>query len=139
MKGQSKEAALVVGVGRVQRRLHAALNVERRSGQQSPVLDDSHQPVLLHHEQPVGVARRADAISGAARLVATGRRKREMFPFVIAGRYLAMVTCTGAEVAVRPRLSVATAVSVCVPSARLAVKLYGLAATLPSSTAPSKN
>ena len=33
-----------------------------------------------------------------------------MFPFVIAGRYLAMVTCTGAEVAVAPRLSEATAV-----------------------------
>ena len=36
MKGQSEEAALVVGVGRVQRRLHATLNVEGRSGSKVP-------------------------------------------------------------------------------------------------------
>ena len=62
-----------------------------------------------------------------------------MSPLVIAGRYLAMVTCTGAEVVVAPRLSEATAVSVCEPSASRAVTLYGLVESLPSDTAPSKN
>jgi len=42
-----------------------------------------------------------------------------MFPFVIAGSYLATVACTGAEIVVAPRLSEATAVRVCVPSASL--------------------
>jgi hypothetical protein len=65
-----------------------------------------------------------------------------MFPFVIAGRYLATVKCTGAEVAVRPTLSDATAVSVCKPSAKVNAaveKLYGLVEILRSNTSPSKN
>ncbi len=62
-----------------------------------------------------------------------------MFPFVIAGRYRAMVTFTGAEVVVAPRSSEATAVSVCGPSARRVETLYGLVESLPSDTIPSKN
>ena len=38
-----------------------------------------------------------------------------------------------------PRLSEATAVSVCAPSASRTETLYGLVASLPSDTAPSKN
>src|SRR5512140_3696111 len=71
-----------------------------------------------------------------------GCRKMAMSPFVIAGRYLATVKCTGAEVVLAPRLSEATAVSVCKPSAKVngaVEKLYGLAETLRSNTAPSKN
>src|SRR3954469_24264493 len=62
-----------------------------------------------------------------------------MSPLVIAGRYLAMVTWTGPEVDRAPRLSEATAVSVCKPTASVAVALYGLVESMPSETAPSKN
>src|SRR5512142_3318261 len=75
-------------------------------------------------------------------LVATGSRKREIAPLVTCGVYRATVRCTGAEVAAAPRLSVATAVSVCKPSAKVngaVEKRYGLAETLRSNTARSKN
>ena len=72
MKGHSEEAALVIGVACDQRRLHATLEVESRCGQQVPVLDDSQQPVLLHHEQAVGIARRADGIIGGGHVGGNG-------------------------------------------------------------------
>ena len=50
MKGWSEEAALIIGVGRSQRRLHAALQVQSRPGQQGSVLADSQQRALLHDE-----------------------------------------------------------------------------------------
>src|SRR3954468_20586287 len=71
--------------------------------------------------------------------VAIGCRRMAMSPFVMAGRYLAMVMWTGAEVEGAPRLSVATAVRVCEPTSSLALTLYGLVASLPSNTGPSKN
>src|ERR1035438_7775687 len=75
-------------------------------------------------------------------LVATVSRKREKAPLVTSGVYLAMVMCTGAEVPVTPRLSEATAVTVCKPSAKPNAPietLYGLVVRLPSDTSPSKN
>src|SRR5437773_12435692 len=75
-------------------------------------------------------------------LVAIGTRKTEKAPLVTAGVYLAMVRCTGAEVAVVPALSEATAVRVCRPSAKVkgaVVKRNGLTETLRSKPAPSKN
>src|ERR1039458_2315572 len=75
-------------------------------------------------------------------LVATVSRNREKAPLVTAGVYLATVTCTGAEVVVAPRLSEATAVTVCKPSAKPngpIETIYGLLARLPSDTLPSKN
>src|ERR1039458_950149 len=75
-------------------------------------------------------------------LVATVSRKREKAPLVTSGVYLAMVTCTVAEVAMAPRLSEATAVTVCKPSAKPNAPietLYGLVVRLPSDTSPSKN
>src|ERR1039457_2443170 len=71
-------------------------------------------------------------------LVATVSRKREKAPLVTSGVYLAMVMCTGAEVPVTPRLSEATAVTVCKPNAPIET-LYGLVVRLPSDTSPSKN
>src|ERR1035438_3929457 len=75
-------------------------------------------------------------------LVATVSRKREKAPLVTSGVYLATITCTGAEVVVAPRLSEATAVTVCVPSAKPNAPietLYGLVVRLPSDRSPSKN
>src|ERR1035441_5842012 len=75
-------------------------------------------------------------------LVAMGSRKREKAPLVTSGVYLAMVTCMGAEVAVAPRLSEATAVTVCKPSAKPNAPIetvYGLVVRLPSDRSPSKN
>src|SRR6185503_10396021 len=71
--------------------------------------------------------------------VATGIRKSAMLPFVMGGRYPAMVTWMGADVVVAPRLSEATAVNVCTPKSSLTVTLNGLVASLPNDTAPSKN
>ena len=62
MKGQAEQAALVVGVGRVQRRLHAVRYVERRAGQQDAVLNDTNQSVLLQDEQSRFVARWTDGV-----------------------------------------------------------------------------
>ena len=52
----------VIGIAGVQRRLHAALNVERRPSQQRPVLNDSQQPVLFHHKETIGVAGRVNGV-----------------------------------------------------------------------------
>src|SRR3954470_8108995 len=71
--------------------------------------------------------------------VATGCRRMAMSPFLMAGRYLAMIMWTGAEVEAAPGLVVARAVSVCAPTSSLALTLYGLVASLPSDTGPSKN
>src|SRR5205814_403036 len=71
--------------------------------------------------------------------VAIGCKRMLMSPFVMAGRYLAVVMWTGAEVVAAPRLSLATAVSVCTPGARVALRLYGRVESLPNNTRPSKN
>src|ERR1041385_8405146 len=75
-------------------------------------------------------------------LVATDGRKRENAPLVTSGVYLAMVKCTGPDVAAAPMSSETTAVSVCKPSAKAnwpVVKRYGLLVILRSKTAPSKD
>src|ERR1051326_8207034 len=79
---------------------------------------------------------------GADMFVAIGSRKMEKAPLVTSGVYLAMVRCTGAEVAAMPMLSDATAVRVCRPSAKVkgpVVKRKGLAGILRSNVPPSKN
>src|SRR4026207_1989519 len=72
-------------------------------------------------------------------LVATICRKSGIAPFVIAGRYRAIVMCTGAEVPFAPRLSEATAVRVCDPTSRRTLTLKGLVGSLPNDRVPSKN
>ena len=62
MKCETEEAAFIVRICRNERRLHAALDIECRAGQQDAVLDDPQQSVLLHDEEPAGVSRRADGI-----------------------------------------------------------------------------
>src|SRR5713101_4601161 len=58
---------------------------------------------------------------------------------VTLGGELVTVTATGEEVVVTPRLSEATAVRLCEPTARLTGRSYGLEDTLPREAVPSKN
>src|SRR3954470_286661 len=76
-------------------------------------------------------------------LVATASNEMAILPVGIGGRYREITTWTGAEVALEPRLSVATAMSVLVPRARLpemavALKLKGAVVKVRSRTFPLK-
>src|SRR5215510_13642845 len=75
--------------------------------------------------------------------VATASNEIAMLPVGTGGRYLEITTWTGAEVALEPRLSVATANNVLVPRVRLpamavALKLNGGAVKVRSRTFPLK-
>src|SRR3954469_10263170 len=76
-------------------------------------------------------------------LVATASKVMAMLPVGTGGRYLEITTRTGAEVALTPRLSVATATRVLVPRAKLpemavALKLNCGAVKVRSNTFPLK-
>ena len=62
MECQPEKSTFVVGVGRIQRRRHPALDVERWSAKHAAVLNHPKQPILLHDEQTGQVARRADRV-----------------------------------------------------------------------------
>jgi len=57
----------------------------------------------------------------------------------VGGVLVVTVTVTANDVVVLPRLSEATAVSACEPTAKLTERLYGLEDTLPRELVPSKN